>query len=170
MTAIRAIGPEPTVEMLLIGSLLWSDADSARELIGDIDPEDLNDPHLRPILDAVHSLLDARIPHHGQAVGDELQRTGRLAGEAGRLTARRLTDAITCGAEANGLAPRVYACLVAADAYRRRVETVGKALVEAAQDMPEVDLWPLMKERGREVAAHASRLSRLREGMPHVRA
>lgn len=165
MTALRAIGPEPTVEMLLLGSLLWSDADAVREVIPDIDPADLDDPHLRPLLEAARALVEKGTPHHGQAVGDELQRTGRLGGEAGRLTVRRLGDAMTCGAAANNLAPRVYASLVAADAYRRRIELAGKVLVEAAQDAPEDDLFPLMQRLGTEIRNHAERLARLRGGV-----
>lgn len=167
--AIRHVGPEPTGELLLAGSLLWSDADTARAIVDDIDVSDFEDTHLRPIFTALRSLLLAQSPHNGQAVGDELQRRGQLAGEPGRLAARRLTDAITCGAQSNGLAPRAYACAVVADSYRRRVELAGKALVEEAGGAPEHDLWPLMRERGLEVAAHAERLSRLRGGMPDVR-
>lgn len=168
--AIRHIGREPNVETLLVGALLWAGEDTARDVIADLDETDLDDPHLRPILATARSLITAGTPHNGQAVGDELLRTGQLAGHAGQLTARCLYDAVTCGAQANSLAPRAYACSVVADAYRRRVELAGKALVEDAADAPEDDLWPRMRERGLEIAAHEARLKNLREGMSRVRA
>ncbi|MDV6291496.1 hypothetical protein [Rhodococcus aetherivorans] len=164
-TPIRSVGPEPTPEMLCIGSLLWAAPDDVRPVLPLMGADDLDDPHLHPILDAIRRLVAAGRPHDGVAVGDELQRCGALAGEAGRLTARRLADAITSGAGGNTLAVRSYATAVVADAYRRRYETAGKALTEAATDLAEADLLPLLRGIGTDAVRHADRLAALRGGV-----
>ena len=156
------IGPAPTLEVLCVGALLWAATDDVRPVLALVLADDLDDPHLRPILEAIRRLVAAGRPHDGVAVGDELQRCGALAGEAGRLTARRLADAITSGAGANTLAVRSYATAVVADAYRRRYETVGKALAEAATDLAEADLLPLLRGIGTDAVRHAARLAALR--------
>lgn len=156
------VGAEPTPEMLCIGSLLWAAADDVRPVLPHVLVDDLDDAHLRPILEAIGWLVAANRPHDGVAVGDELQRRGALAGESGRLTARRLADAITSGAGANTLAVRSYATAVVADAYRRRYETAGKALTEAATDLAEADLLPLLRGIGTDAVRHADRLAALR--------
>lgn len=158
----RPIGLEPSPELLFVGALLWATAADVSPVLHQLAADDLDDPHLRPILETVRHLVASGRPHDGTAVGDELQRRGELAGEAGRLTARRLTDAITAGGNANGLAIRAYAAAVVADAYRRRFELAGKTLVEAASDLPESDLLPLLRRIGTEAVVHADRLARLR--------
>ncbi|MGI1849930.1 hypothetical protein [Rhodococcus ruber] len=163
MTApIRPVGPEPTPEVLCVGALLWAATDDVRPVLPLVLADDLDDPHLHPILAAIRHLVAAHRPHDGTTVGDELQRRGALAGEAGRITARRLLDAITCGAGANTLTVRSYATAVVAQSYRRRYETAGKALAEAATDLAETDLLPLLRDIGTDAVRHADRLAALR--------
>ncbi|NLV77775.1 MAG: hypothetical protein GXY65_00220 [Rhodococcus sp.] len=159
----RPIGPDPTPEVLFIGSLLFADAELVRPVVALVDTTDLDNAHLRPILDVIRRLVEAGRPHEGTAVGDELQRTGQLAGEPGRLTLRLLGDAITSGAAANTLAPRMYAAAVVADAYRRRYESAGGALTEAAATLAEDDLLPFLRDIGTATVKHADRLAALRE-------
>ena len=159
---IRPVGPEPSLEVLCVGALLWAAPDVVRPVLPLVGADDLDDPHLHPIFEAIRRLVAAGRPHNRVAVGDELQRCGALAGEAGRLTARRLADTITSGAGANTLTVRSYATAVVADAYRRRYETAGKALAEAATELAEADLLPLLRGIGTDAVRHADRLAALR--------
>lgn len=161
--AYRPIGPDPSPEILFLGSLLFADTDHVRPVVALVVDDDLDNVHLRPILDVVRQLVDAGRPHEGTVVGDELQRRGMLAGESGRLTLRFLADAITSGASANYLAPRTYAAAVVADSYRRRHESAGHAISEAAAAFAEDDLLPLFRKLGTHAVRHADRLSQLRE-------
>jgi len=160
--AIRPIGPEPTTEVLLLGSLMWATTDDVREVLPLIADDDLEDPNARVILFAIRWLVGAGQPHDGTAVGDQLQRSGRLGGDSGTAVKKILLDAITSGAASNHLAPATYARAVVSDAYRRRYELLGKSLVEAADTMPEGDLLPMLRLAGTDAVAHADRLSRLR--------
>lgn len=160
--AYRPIGPDPSPEVLFLGSLLFAETEHVRPVLALVADDDLDNVHLRPVLDAIRRLVAAGCSHEGTAVADELQRRGSLAGEAGRLTLRLLTDAISSGASANYLAPRMYAAAVVADAYRRRYESAGNALAEAATTFAEDDLLPLLRAIGSGTVAHADRLAKLR--------
>ncbi|WP_072689370.1 hypothetical protein [Rhodococcus marinonascens] len=155
---IRSIGPEPSLDVLVAGSLMWARAEDAREAARLLDLNDLDTPAARTVMEVVLSLLDARRPHYGTAVGNELARRGLHSDSVKRF----LLDAITCGADANTLAPQSYTAALVAQAYRARFESLGKALVEAAQSFPESDLLPLLRQAGTEAVHHARRLAELR--------
>ncbi|WP_137725731.1 DnaB-like helicase N-terminal domain-containing protein [Prescottella subtropica] len=155
---IRPIGPEPSLEHLTIGSLIWSSADDARKAAALVEADDIETPAARTILDVVLELLHAGRPHDGTAVNDELGRRGLLTD----MVKRFLLDAVTCGAAANDLAPHTYTTALVAQAYRARYEQLGKALVEAADTFAECDLLPLLRQAGTDVVKHERRLAELR--------
>lgn len=159
--ANRPVGPEPTTETVLLGALLGAPADEIRRVVPLI-LDDLDEPGSRAVAEAVLNLAQAGRPHDGHAVGDELQRRGRYAGETGQLIKRRLLDAITTGYASNDLAAATYAAAVCANAFRQRFELVGKALVEAASTFPEEDLLTLLRQAGTDCVRHAKRLAALR--------
>ncbi|MDV6293303.1 hypothetical protein [Rhodococcus aetherivorans] len=157
----RPIGPEPSTETVLIGAMLTAAASEVRTVAALV-LDDLQESGSRTIVEAIICLVDAGRPHDGHAVGDELQRRGKYAGEPGQLVKRRLLDAITTGYQANSLAVHTYAAAVSANAYRNRFELVGKSLVEAASTYPEEDLLPLLRQAGTDCVKHADRLAKLR--------
>ena len=161
-TPIRPIGPVPTTEVQFLGCLMWSNADDVRGVLPYVADDDLEDPNARVVLFCIRWLISAKHPHDGTAVGDQLQRSGRLGGASGHLVKKVLLDAITSGAASNTIAPRMYATAVVADAYRRRFELLGKALTEAADTMAEGDLLPMLREAGTDAVKHAERLAALR--------
>ncbi len=156
---IRSIGLVPSTEVQFLGSLMWSDAESVRHVLRHVEDDDLEDLSARIILLAIRLLIASDSPHDGTAVGDHLQRSGALGGAAGGRTKKLLVDAITSGSH---ISPISYARAVVSDAYRRRFELLGKALVEAADTMPEDDLLPLLRQAGTGAVAHSKRLAALR--------
>lgn len=159
---VRPIGAVPSTEVQFLGCLMWSNADDVKQILPHVADDDLDDPNARVILFCIRFLIGAKHPHDGTAVGDQLQRSGRLGGDSGHQVKKMLLDAITSGAASNTIAPRVYATAVVADAYRRRYELLGKALVEAADTMAEDDLLPMLREAGTDAVKHADRLAVLR--------
>ncbi|RVW01317.1 hypothetical protein [Rhodococcus xishaensis] len=154
----RPIGLEPSLEVLTAGSLMWARAEDTRQAARLLDLDDLENPASRIVVEVVLSLLDARRSHNGTAVGDELARRGLLS----ETVKRFLLDAITCGVDANTLAPQSYTAALVAQSYRARFETLGKALAEAAYSFPETDLLPLLRKGGTDAVKHAQRLAALR--------
>lgn len=160
--AVRPIGALPSTEVQFLGCLMWSNTTDVAEVLPLVADDDLDDPNARVILFCIRWLIGAKQPHDGTAVGDQLQRSGRLGGDSGHVVKKMLLDAITSGAASNTIAPRTYATAVVSDAYRRRYELLGKALVEAADTMTEDDLLPMLRQAGTDAVKHAERLAALR--------
>ena len=153
------VGPPPAAELLLVGALLWprtdSDPDVVLALVLD---DDIADPALCEVLKVARSMVYGREPVGLVVVHDELRRTGRLT----KLVYERLTAVATSGGLPEAL--RGYACATVAASLRRRVESAGNALTEAAETMHEDDLAPMAQRAAAAIASCAARLDKLRGG------
>ncbi|MBZ4558590.1 hypothetical protein GBO17_14255 [Mycobacterium avium subsp. hominissuis] len=146
----------PDVEVVFVGTLLWSapaDVAAVLELVAD---DDFSSPALSVLVGTVRRLAAAGQPCDAQVVLDELSRAGGLH----RGMALALTDATTTGAVPQ--AARFYAAAVVARSLRRRVESAGHALVEAAHISAERDLTTLISRATVSVLDCAGRLAELR--------
>ena len=153
------VGPPPAAELLLVGALLWPtpDADPG-PVLALVADDDVADPHVADLLRCARSLIYAHEAVGPVILADELGRAGTLT----KLVGDRLTAATTCGAVPTAL--RGYACAVVAASLRRRVESAGKALTEAAETMHEDDLAPMAQRAAAAIASCAARLDKLRGG------
>lgn len=152
------VGPPPAAEVLLIGALLWPalDGSDPREVLAFVADDDVADPATAELLSIIRPMLAAGQPVGPMLVVDELTRRGWH----GRPVAESLRSAINCGAVPEAL--RGYSCAVVAASLRRRVESAGTALTEAAGSMHEDDLAPLAQRAAAAVVECAARLDRLR--------
>ncbi|TSD94595.1 hypothetical protein FOS14_19985 [Skermania sp. ID1734] len=159
MTAHRPIGKQnPSAEMLLVGGVLHATIDQARAALKAAHASDVADPWLRRLLEAAGTLATAGVV--GPAlVADQLLADGALAGDRGKLLAKKLTDAATSGADP--LMLRQYATAVVAQSYRRRITALAEGLT-AADEMPERDLWPYVRDHTQAIGEHWKRLACLR--------
>lgn len=151
---VPPVGPHPTVDVLLVGALLWCPDDGA-EVLALVADSDIEDPALAAVLTAVRTLLDAGKPAGPQLVADELSRTGRYRG----TVPDRLRAATTSGA---AVASRAYAAAVVAAALRRQVESAGQSLTTAATEAAECELALLSERLAADIAKCARRLELLR--------
>jgi hypothetical protein len=153
---IPPVGHMPDVETVFVGTLLWSsptDAATVLELVAD---DDLEAPALSVLVATIRHLAAARRPVHAQMVFDELGRGGGV--HSGIATA--LMHATTCGALPD--AARSYAAAVVARSLRRKVESAGHALVEAAKCGPEASLAHIISRATVACLDCAGRLAELR--------
>ncbi|WP_139793020.1 hypothetical protein [Prescottella equi] len=155
---VPAIGTEPDLEILLLGSMLFAAPADARRAVSLVELDDYNKPDRRTVHSAIAGLLSAGRLHDGTAVDDEIRRQGLYTDPVRRT----LLDAITCGPASNRVAPWSYATALVARSYRTRYEQLGKTLVEAADTFPEGDLLPLLRKAGVDAVRHARRLAELR--------
>ncbi|NKS00925.1 hypothetical protein GTA09_15340 [Rhodococcus hoagii] len=155
---VPAIGPEPDLEILLLGSMMFAAPDDTRHAAGLVETDDYDTPAARTIHCVIVQLLDSNRLHDSTAVADELRRQGLYSDPVKRA----LLDAITCGAASNRVAPWSYATAIVARSYRARYELIGKSLVEAADTFPEGDLLPLLRQAGTDAVRHSRRLAELR--------
>lgn len=159
---VRPVGPNPDPETMLLCGLLWANTTDASDVMRYVAPDDLEHVGTRAVFMTIGHLIEAGRPHDTTTVVDELQRCGDLGGPAGDLIKRSWLDATTAGASEHPFALKSYASAVVSDAFRRRFETLGKALVEAAATAAEHDLMPMLRAAGTEAARHAKRLDQLR--------
>lgn len=151
------VGPMPDAETLLLSALLWPRPDSdPGPVLALVLDDDVADPALCEVLKVARSLIYARQPVSPVVVRDELRR----GGEPSKAVDDRLLIATTAGAVPEAL--RAYACAVVAASLRRRVESAGHALADAAESMAESDLGPLAERAAAGIANCAVRLAELR--------
>lgn len=157
MTAqVRAVGPDPGVAELLVGSLTYSSVAEVNSLLRLVHDDDV-DPPLDGLIVAVRSLAAAGVLPSPQLVADELRRTGKMTRSVGTM----LAACATTGACAS--AARHYAAAVVAIALRRKVESFGSALTDAAASGAEDSLRPLVERASAAILETSDRLVALRE-------
>jgi replicative DNA helicase len=145
----------PDAAITFIGCLLWassSDASVVLELISDDD----FDPALSVLVATIRGLAAAGKPCHAQIVADELN----IGGDIDRGIGLALMEATVCGAVPE--AARYYASAVVASSLRRKVESAGAALTEAATMVAESDLALLASRVAAGIVDCAARLAKLR--------
>ncbi len=152
--AVPPAGPPPTADDLLVGSLLFGDPSGVLKLIRD---EDLADPPTSAVLATIRALADRAVSP--QLVLDDLTRRG----EASPLVRRALITAVTAGAALGAAGD--YAAAALAAALRRKVDSLGHALQQAADNASEAELGMLILNGANECAGLAGRLNVLRGGV-----
>lgn len=130
---------EPGAEQALIGCLLHLPAGPAYELAFRLQPEDLTQPHLRLVLEAIRSLALDQVAPDPIVVLGELRRTGTATSFAGDLGPAPVL------AELYDTPPSVgsvghYLRIVLEHSWRRRVQEAGARLQQAAGVSALVDL------------------------------
>lgn len=155
-TSMPAVGLTPDLETVFVGILLWSspgDAAAALELVND---DDFEQPALSVLVATIRRLATGGHPCDAQMVLDELGRGGAVH----RGIALQLMDATVSGAAPQ--AARYYAAAVLARSLRRKVDSAGHALVEAAQCASEGNLAAVVSRAAVSCLDCAGRLAELR--------
>ncbi|MFF0816152.1 hypothetical protein ACFYVR_13515 [Rhodococcus sp. NPDC003318] len=143
---------------LLLGSAFAADRDVLRPLVPHIRADDFDDVGSAQVWEAMNPLIVFGREYSAAAVQAELLRAGCIDGPAKKA----ILDATTAGCTGLETELRCHAAIVVGQAYRRRFETWGKALVDAAANLPEADLMPLSVREGSAAREHEARLSALR--------
>lgn len=127
-----------------------------------IENSDADSPAAVEVLKATRVALSEAPATYGPAsVLDVLLRRGA------RPEVRKvLLDASTVGAASTPGALRIYAAAVVALAYRRRLESIGRALIEAADSGPEAALTGQLDAAVAAVHRIGKRLVQLRGDVP----
>jgi len=155
-----ALDPLEDLEEQCLCALLWAHPAAARTVVAHLRPEDFHVPIYRELVEVVATLVTEGVPHGTSMVVARLERDGRLGGHAGDRLRRAVVNATTAGAD--GGAVGHYARAVASAAYRRSFHQTGLAIAEAAQMLPEEQLFEHMVELGRRQRAATERLAALR--------
>jgi hypothetical protein len=153
---VPPVGPVPDVATVFVGTLLWSapaEVAAVLELVAD---DDLEAPALSVVLSSIRALAADHRPCDAGLVADELRRTASLTAPV----AAALAAATVAGASPE--AARFYAAAVVSDAFRRRVESAGHALIAVARDSIEAHLAATVSRATVACLDCAGRLAELR--------
>ncbi|MDT5368934.1 MAG: hypothetical protein QOC62_3365 [Mycobacterium sp.] len=153
---IPPVGVVPDIATVFVGTLLWAapaDVASVLDLVAD---DDIEAPALSVVLSTIRNLVADCRPCDAGLVADELRRTGEL----GRPVADALTAATVAGGPPESA--RFYGSAVVSDAFRRRVESAGHALIAAAAHNAEAQLSAIVSRATVACLDCAGRLAELR--------
>ncbi|MEU2229086.1 DnaB-like helicase N-terminal domain-containing protein [Streptomyces sp. NPDC018347] len=152
------------VEAQLLCSLLWAPAESAKRAVAALTSADFYRPVNAALFTAISELALAGKPHNSAHVFTTLQQEGRTSGHLGKQLTKALTDISTIGVPSAELEHKIAAVLT--QAYRRGFREAARSLAQAAEELPEDQLFEHLLGIGRERRAASQRLAAIREGRP----
>ncbi|OZC62795.1 hypothetical protein CH267_00085 [Rhodococcus sp. 06-621-2] len=158
--------PATDAEALLLCALMWSykgqnTSPEIARITTTLTSRDFVTSSYGTIFGLLAALVRDGAPHDVAGVTNALISSGAGTDGSGILR-MRLMNAATAGADE--LSATHYADMVLSQAYRRSFRTVGAAISDAAEHLPEEDLFAHMVEHGRRQRAAYERLSQFRSG------
>ncbi|MCZ4277428.1 DnaB-like helicase N-terminal domain-containing protein [Rhodococcoides yunnanense] len=158
--------PATDAEALLLCALMWSykgqrTSPEIARITTTLTTRDFLTSSYGTIFGHLADLVRDGAPHDVAGVTNALIQGGAGTDGSGNLR-MRLMNAATAGADE--LSATHYADMVLSQAYRRSFRLVGAAITEAAERLPEEDLFAHMVEHGRRQRAAYERLNQFRSG------
>ncbi len=156
--------PSTDPEALLLSALMWSNHPAGptaetQRIIAAVTAADFDAAAYARLYEVIAALVVAGEQHDPASVTHALARAGS-SGHTGDSLRHRLTGVATAGGHAAAAAH--YADMVLSQAYRRSYRTVGDAIAQAAEELPEEQLFDHMVEHGRTQRALWNRLNTFR--------
>ena len=139
--------PRTDAEALCLCALLWSPADTASDVSDLLRSTDFERGVYGELFEVITALTQA----------------GKTTGHRGTQLARALTQAVMAGSPPQAVGH--YAVTVASAAYRRSFHTAAAALTQAAEQLPQDQLFEHMVSIGRAQRAATERLDTLTRGL-----
>ncbi|WP_052059922.1 DnaB-like helicase N-terminal domain-containing protein [Rhodococcoides fascians] len=160
--------PATDPEALLLCALMWSfhpanGSTEIRRITAALTAGDFDDVAYGRVFTIIAGLVTDTRPYDPASVTDALIRSG-ADGAKDALLRRRLNGVITAGAEA--LLITHYADIVLSQAYRRSFRTAGTSITQAAEELPEEQLFDHMVTLGRRQRDAFARLEQFRRPDP----
>lgn len=153
--------PRLDVEAQLLCALLWAQPAEARRVVDTLTGADFVRPVYAALFEQIAGLVAAGKPHDSAHVALTLSREGLTAGHKGKQLTTALTDVTTLGVSGG---VEHYVDAVITQAYRRGFHAAAQSLAEAAERLPERDLYEHMCAQGRQLRAATERLTKIRGG------
>lgn len=154
--------PRTDAEALCLCSLLWSSSPVARTITATLTQYDFERPVYRELFEVIAAQIEAGKPHDPASIAAALTQTGRAAGHRGTRLSRALSDATMAGGAPEAVGH--YAITVVCAAYRRGFHAAATSLTEAAEQLPQDQLFEHLVSIGRAQRAASQRLSAVRVG------
>src|SRR3546814_7140009 len=149
------------VEAQLLCPLLWAPAESAKRAVAALTSADFYRPVNAALFTAISELVEAGKPHNSAHVFTTLQQEDRTSGHLGKQLTKALTDITTIGVPSAELEHNIAAVLT--QAYRRGFREAARSRAQAADELPEDQLFEHLLSIRRERREASQRTATLRE-------
>jgi len=148
--------PRTDVEALCLCALLWSPADTASDVSGLLRGTDFERGVYGELFEVITAEVRSGAPHDPASIAAALTQSGRTGGHRGAQLTRALSSVTIAGAVPETVGH--YAAAVLSAAYRRSFHLAAMALAQAAEQLPEDQLFEHLLSIGRAQRAATERL------------
>ena len=139
--------PRTDVEALCLCALLWSPADTASDVSGLLRGTDFERGVYGELFEVITAEVRSGAPHDPASIAAALTQSGRTGGHRGAQLTRALSSVTIAGAVPETVGH--YAVAVLSAAYRRSFHLAAMALAQAAEQLPEDQLFEHLLSIGR---------------------
>ncbi len=161
--AVEAVGvgdlvddPRTNAEALCLCALLWATTTVAAHVVDALVRTDFDRVVYGELLDVIATQVRAGTPHDPASIAAALTQSGRTAGHQGQQLARALTEVTMAGGSPE--AAGHYAITVLSAAYRRGFHTAAASMTQAAEQLPQDQLFEHLVSIGRAQRTATQRL------------
>jgi len=148
--------PRTDVEALCLYALLWSATDTASDVSDLLCSTDFERGVYGELFDVITAQVRTGAPHDPASIASTLTQSGRAGGHRGAQLTRALSSVTIAGAVPETVGH--YAAAVLSAAYRRSFHLAAMALAQAAEQLPEDQLFEHLLSIGRAQRAATERL------------
>jgi len=148
--------PRTDVEALCLCALLWSAPDTARDVSALLRSTDFDRGVYGELFAVITTEVGGGAPHDPASIAASLAQSGRTGGHRGTQLTRALSEVTIAGAVPETVGH--YAAAVLAAAYRRGFHLAARSMAEAAEQLPQEELFVHLLSIGRAQRAATDRL------------
>jgi len=148
--------PRTDVEALCLCALLWSPADTASDVSDLLRGTDFERGVYGELFEVITAQVRSGAPHDPASIAAALTQSGRTGGHRGAQLTRALSSVTIAGSVPETVGH--YAVAVLSAGYRRGFHLAAMALAEAAEQLPQDQLFEHLLSIGRAQRAATERL------------
>jgi len=153
----RGPTPRPCAVLVAVVQFARGPWPVARTITATLTPSDFERPVYRELFELIAAQIEAGTPHDPASVAAALTQTGRAAGHRGTRLSHALSDATMAGGAPEAVGH--YAITVVCAAYRRGFHAAATSLTEAAERLPQDQLFEHLVSIGRAQRTATQRLA-----------
>jgi len=148
--------PRTDVEALCLCALLWSAPDTARDVSALLRSTDFDRGVYGELFAVITTEVGGGAPHDPASIAASLAQSGRTGGHRGTQLTRALSEVTIAGAVPETVGH--YAVAVLSAAYRRGFHLAARSMAQAAEQLPQEELFAHLLSIGKAQRAATDRL------------
>jgi len=159
--------PRTDVEALCLCALLWSPTDIAGQVSDLLNGTDFDRVVYGELFEVITAQVQTGAPHDPGSIASRLTQSGRAGGHRGAQLTRALSEATIAGAAPSAVGHYIVAVLSAA--YRRSFHLAAQSMAQAAEQLPQDQLFEHLLSIGKAQRAATERLHHVQTSLSPTR-